>query len=64
VAAAVRRRHPGVKMLYVSGYTDDTVLRHGVVEGSAAFLRKPFVPQTLGRKVREVIAAPTFSSDV
>jgi two-component system cell cycle sensor histidine kinase/response regulator CckA len=49
--------HPDMKVLFISGYTDDAVLRHGVREGSAAFLQKPFTLDGLARKVREVLDA-------
>jgi PAS domain S-box-containing protein len=55
VAEAVRARHPGAGVLYVSGYTDDAVVRHGVVEATDAFLQKPFAPLGLARKVRAVL---------
>jgi two-component system, cell cycle sensor histidine kinase and response regulator CckA len=47
---------PEMKVLYVSGYTDDTIVRHGVLERGLAFLQKPFSPRTLARKVSEVLA--------
>jgi PAS domain S-box-containing protein len=48
-------QRPGLKVLYMSGYTDDAVLRHGVLEKSAAFLQKPFPLTAFVHKVREVL---------
>jgi CheY-like chemotaxis protein len=46
---------PGLKVLFMSGYTDDVILRRGVLSSSAAFIEKPFSPEGLARKVREVL---------
>ncbi|HUL53944.1 MAG TPA: ATP-binding protein [Opitutaceae bacterium] len=51
----LRQSHPGIRALFMSGYTDDTVVRYGVIEASAAFIQKPFSPASLANKVRAVL---------
>ena len=46
---------PNVKILFMSGYTDNMIAQHGVLDPGLAFLQKPFSPVTLARKVREVL---------
>ena len=52
------RVRPRIRTLYLSGYTDDAILHHGVLEEGVAFLQKPFSLGALARKVRDVIEAP------
>ena len=55
LADAIKARRPATKVLYMSGYTDDEVVRHGVVVARDAFFQKPFTPLGLVRKVRAVL---------
>ncbi len=50
---------PDLKLLYISGYTEDAIVRHGVSVAGTAFLQKPFTLDGLVKKVREVLGAPS-----
>lgn len=49
--------YPNIQILFTSGYTDDAVVRHGVISAEANFIQKPFTPDGLAHKVREVLDA-------
>jgi len=55
LATKLGAERPNLKVLFISGYTDDTVFRHGVLEGGVAFLQKPFNLKALSQKIREVL---------
>jgi two-component system, cell cycle sensor histidine kinase and response regulator CckA len=48
-------QRPGLKVIYMSGYTEDAIVQHGVLNSGIAFLNKPFSADALARKVREVL---------
>lgn len=50
---------PSMKVLYMSGYTDDAVVRHGILDSTIAFIQKPIMPVPLACKIREVLDAAT-----
>lgn len=58
LAEKLTSSRPAMKVLYMSGYTDDAVLQHGILESNVAYLQKPITPDALTRKVREVLDAP------
>ena len=49
------QRHPGIKVLYMSGYSDEDIAQHGVFEGGIPFIKKPFTPSLLTQKLREIL---------
>jgi two-component system cell cycle sensor histidine kinase/response regulator CckA len=52
--------HPEMKIIYMSGYTGDALIRHGVADASVAFLQKPFRPIELARRVHAVLYPPVI----
>ena len=57
LATRLRERIPALKVLYTSGYTENVIVHHGVLEEGIAFLPKPYRPSDLARRVREVLDA-------
>ncbi|MFL5366472.1 MAG: response regulator, partial [Myxococcales bacterium] len=55
LATRLRQQDPDVKVLFTSGYTDDPTIRGGETLAGISFLPKPFTPESLGRKAREVL---------
>ena len=55
LAAQLASLRPDTKVVFMSGYTDDAIVRHGVLSEGTAFLQKPFTLDVLVRKVREVL---------
>jgi two-component system, cell cycle sensor histidine kinase and response regulator CckA len=51
----VLRHRQGTRVIYMSGYTDDAIVRHGILDMDTLFLQKPFTPADLARKVREIL---------
>ena len=50
--------HPGMRVLYMSGYTDDAIVRHGALDADTVLLPKPFTPDSLARQVQEMLRRP------
>jgi CheY-like chemotaxis protein len=59
----VLEARPDIRVLFMSGYTDDEVMRRGVIDGQTAFLQKPFTPDLLAHKIREVLDVPAPEPD-
>jgi len=55
LVASMRARLPAVKALLMSGYTDDAMVRHGLLMADVSFIQKPYTPLALARKIRDVL---------
>jgi two-component system cell cycle sensor histidine kinase/response regulator CckA len=55
LAHQIGRLRPGIKIIFTSGYTDDAIIRQGVLDPAIAFIQKPYRPKALARKIREVL---------
>jgi signal transduction histidine kinase/CheY-like chemotaxis protein len=58
VADRLRAMYPNLKVLFISGYTESTIVQYGALDPSEVFLQKPFTPDVLARKVREMLDTP------
>jgi signal transduction histidine kinase/ActR/RegA family two-component response regulator len=61
VVEQLRARRPEIRAILMSGYTDNVVVRHGIVEGDYDFLEKPFSTDKLAAKIRAALASPAAS---
>ena len=55
VAEQLTKMQPGLKVLFMSGYTDEAIVHHGVLDANVEFIQKPFTPAALSQKIREVL---------
>jgi CheY-like chemotaxis protein len=63
LAESLRVSRPGIKVLYMSGYTENAIVKHGVLEEGIAFIAKPFTPNVLLKRVRVELDKPPGSSE-
>jgi CheY-like chemotaxis protein len=55
VAEVLQSERPGIRVIYMSGYTDEAIVHHGILESGLAFIQKPFTSDAFLRKIREVL---------
>lgn len=63
LAEQIVRKYPGIKTLFTSGYTDDSIARQGIFDLTFAFLQKPYRPKALARKIREILSRPVQNAE-
>jgi DNA-binding response OmpR family regulator len=61
--AKIRELRPATRVIFMSGFTENALGHHGVLESSGHFLQKPFSPEALARKIREALASGAAASD-
>jgi PAS domain S-box-containing protein len=60
LADHLRKQYPGIKTLFMSGYADDTVMRHGIFDYGYDYIQKPFSSEAISAKIREVLLKPSY----
>jgi two-component system, cell cycle sensor histidine kinase and response regulator CckA len=63
VARQVAQLRPGIRVLYMSGYTSNVIVHQGILDSGIEYLQKPFTPESLARRIREVLGGSTGASD-
>jgi signal transduction histidine kinase/CheY-like chemotaxis protein len=63
LADLIAQKYPGIKILFTSGYTDDSIARQGIFDLSVAFIQKPYRPKALATKIREILSAPATDAE-
>jgi CheY-like chemotaxis protein len=58
LARRVRARYPQIRLLFMSGYTEDAALQQGFLDYSATFIEKPFVPSAFAQRIRDMLDLP------
>jgi signal transduction histidine kinase/ActR/RegA family two-component response regulator len=64
LAARLQAERPGLRVIFISGYSDDAIERHGVLAPDSVFIQKPIPPDRLARMVRDLLDSPTTRGDV
>jgi DNA-binding response OmpR family regulator len=58
----ITQHRPETRIIYMSGYSDNAISHHGLLDPGTTLVQKPFTPETLARTIREVLSRPAFSA--